>query len=477
MPGGPSGRGCQGCRKRKKKCDLAQPSCSRCLRYGIRCVGSGERVYRFKNATVTGSVPVARTAVTARSRGGILADGQIKLSPPRPLGNELTSTTGAFISTLQISDPKFSVLGFGPFLEDVPCRLGRSKILRTAAMAFSSAVTAVHSRQATVQALKDYGTALACMRSSFINDPSQVGKAETLCGVYLLLLSQYFLGGHNDECLVHLQGLLYILNNQAARDYQDPFSSKMVDLASIIAITECVIDPRVQIKRWHADLRKTSYYGPLNNYSVVDIRSTNLTVANLIDLPMFLQEPEYHLVQLRSSYDLMRVEVKKIIPITKQLHEACATSLDMNYYKGYTICESSICVLHTLMAIIRKTLLVFHPYDSTLKEHEESATNVVLASAARAWNFRPLGTTYMPKTLCLLWATTDDPNMKAKVEDMIDNYREDFRGDSWTKIALFFEQRFERLRKRVQTTMPYHLRQDTTSPGSTNDETESFVEV
>lgn len=220
MPGGPSGRGCQGCRKRKKKvrrtesifdarlpslageflhcrtdkfcqqCDLAQPSCSRCLRYGIRCVGSGERVYRFKNATVTGSVPVARTAVTARSRGGILADGQIKLSPPRPLGNELTSTTGAFISTLQISDPKFSVLGFGPFLEDVPCRLGRSQILRTAAMAFSSAVTAVHSRQATVQALKDYGTALACMRSSFINDPSQVGKAETLCGVYLLLLSQ-----------------------------------------------------------------------------------------------------------------------------------------------------------------------------------------------------------------------------------------------------------------------------------------------
>lgn len=238
-----------------------------------------------------------------------------------------------------------------------------------------------------------------------------------------------------------------------------------------------MIDPRVQIKPWHVDLKKTSYYGPLNNYSVVDIRSTNLTVANLVELPRLLQEPENHLVQLRSSYDLMRIEWKKIIPITVQLHAACATSLDLNYYKGYTICESSICVLHTLMATIRRTLQIFHPHDASLLEHAEDAANVILASATRAWNFRPLGTTYMPKTLCITWATSDDPNIKAKVEDMIDSYREDFRGDSWTKLAMFFEQRFETLRRRVQSKMPYHIRQDTTSPGSTNAETESVAEV
>jgi hypothetical protein len=116
--------------------------------------------------------------------------GQVILAPGRLLVNDVTSTTGAFISTLEISDPKFSVLGFGPFLIDIPRRLEQSRILRTAAMAFSSAVTAVHSRQSTVQAFKDYGAALTCMRSSFINDPIQVTKTETLCGVYLLMLSQ-----------------------------------------------------------------------------------------------------------------------------------------------------------------------------------------------------------------------------------------------------------------------------------------------
>jgi hypothetical protein len=77
----------------------------------------------------------------------------------------------------------------------------------------------------------------------------------------------------------------------------------------------------------------------------------------------------------------------------------------------------------------------------------------------------------------MTWATTDNPNIKERVEDMIDSYREDFRGDSWTKLATFFQQRFVTLRKRVQTTMPYRIRQDTTSPGSTNAETESTVEV
>ncbi|KAG6084033.1 hypothetical protein E4U33_004093 [Claviceps sp. LM78 group G4] len=36
--------------QRSIKCDLGQPSCSRCLQYDIRCVGSGEMVYRFKDS-------------------------------------------------------------------------------------------------------------------------------------------------------------------------------------------------------------------------------------------------------------------------------------------------------------------------------------------------------------------------------------------------------------------------------------------
>jgi hypothetical protein len=242
-------------------------------------------------------------------------------------------------------------------------------------------------------------------------------------------------------------------------------------------ITESVIDPRVQLKPWNVDVKKTSYYGPLNNYSVVDIRSTNLTVSNLMKLPLILQEPEYHLVHLRSTFDMMNLEASRIVPITLQLHAACAKGLDLNYYKAYTMCESSICVLQTLIAVIRRTLQIFHPHDSSLLDNQELSADVILASAKRAWDFRPLGTTFMPKTLCMAWATTDNPNIKARIEDMIDSYREDFRGDSWTKLALRFEQRFEVLRQRIQAKMPYRTRQDTTSPESSNPESEIIIEL
>ncbi|KAG6011279.1 hypothetical protein E4U43_008425 [Claviceps pusilla] len=451
-------------------CDLGQPSCSRCLRYGINCVGSGEKKYKFKNATITESTPLARSA---RPRAQVVQN----TSPERPLGNELTSTAGAFISILSISDRQFAVQGFGPFLTDVPRRLGRSPILNASAKAFSSAVTAIYSKQTIVEALKDYGTALTCVRNAFIADPSLTTQVETLCGVYLLLLSQNFIRGHNDDCLIHIQGLLYILNNQSLENRNDPFTSQMIDLASIVLITETVIDPRVKIKSWQSEMSKTSYYGPLNDYSVVDIRSTNLTVANLIDLPAQLEEPENHLVQLRSSYELMKLEAEKLVPSVIQLNAACEASKDAQYYKAYVICESSVCVLHCLMAVLRRTLQIFHPMDFGLAQDAKHASKQVLAAATRAWSFRPLGTTYMPKTLCLQWATTDDPDIKSRLENMIDQYRQDFRGDSWTKLAMFFEHRFEKLRRRAQSRMRHHAWRDTTSSGSLNAESEFAAEA
>ncbi|KAG5928668.1 hypothetical protein E4U42_000200 [Claviceps africana] len=471
MPGGPPGRGCEGCRKRKKKCDLGQPSCSRCLRYGIHCVGSGAKVYRFKNATITESTPLARRPRTTRPTAQEAVPGLVP-SPARPLGNELTSTAGAFISVLAISDRQFAVQGFGPFLTDVPRRLGRSTILSASAKAFSTAVTAVYSKQTIVEALKDYGAALTCMRNAFIADPSLTTQVETLCGVYLLLLSQYFIRGHNDDSLIHFHGLLYILNNQSLKDRQDPFTSQMIDLVAIVLITESVIDPRVKMKTWHSEISKTNYYGPLNDYSVVNIRSTNLTVANLIDLPAQLEEPEKYLVHLLSSYKLMKLETEKLVPAIIQLNAACEASKDIQYYRAYVICESSVCVLHCLMAVLRRTLQIFYPMDLALEQDARDASDRILEASTRAWSFRPLGTTYVPKTLCLMWATTDDPDIKRKLEDMINLYREEFRGDSWTKLAMFFQRRFDTLRRSVQLRMPHYAWQDTASSGSSNAEAE-----
>ena len=109
----------------------------------------------------------------------------------RPLGNDLSKTVNSFISHLEIANPSYSIHGFGPFLSDVPQRLEQSEILRASARAFTTSVQAIYSDNSTaVQAIKDYGAAITCLRSAFAKSPKEVKSADTLCGVYLLLLAQ-----------------------------------------------------------------------------------------------------------------------------------------------------------------------------------------------------------------------------------------------------------------------------------------------
>ncbi|KAF3055360.1 hypothetical protein GL218_09636, partial [Daldinia childiae] len=49
MPGVPSYQGCNACLKQKKKCDKAMPSCSRCKRLKISCLGTGNLRFKFKD--------------------------------------------------------------------------------------------------------------------------------------------------------------------------------------------------------------------------------------------------------------------------------------------------------------------------------------------------------------------------------------------------------------------------------------------
>ena len=80
---------------------------------------------------------------------------------------------------------------FGPFLEHVPQRLGRSSALDAAA----KAVVAAHSshcisrRQVSPNVLIDYSRALAHLRLA-VNDITTAQSAETLCAIQLLLVCQ-----------------------------------------------------------------------------------------------------------------------------------------------------------------------------------------------------------------------------------------------------------------------------------------------
>jgi len=207
MPGVPSGRACEGCRKQKKKvgirysnvskhkltlskCDETRPSCSRCRRLQIVCIGSGQRRYKFEEPI--NRVHRSKTKQSNTSRPDSeerFATGDISHSP----SNELTRLVDAFTERLHLfSDLRYSLTwAYGGFLADVPRRLGQNEALDAAA----SALLTSHLRfltpmdKVTSQALSQYSHTLNALRTC-LDDPIEACTANTLCAVMILLICQ-----------------------------------------------------------------------------------------------------------------------------------------------------------------------------------------------------------------------------------------------------------------------------------------------
>jgi hypothetical protein len=206
MPGVPSGRGCEGCRKQKKKvchrrrssrdmtaklekCDQRRPDCSRCLRLEISCVGAGERRYKF----ITNHDP---TILPAR-------DDTLKPASIVVMSHSATELlVASMIQTMNpATDLKFDLAwSFGPFLELVPQRLGRNAALDAAAKAIIAAHSSYcfSSHRASPNVLLDYSRALSHLRFA-LNEIVTAQSLETLCAIKLLLICQV---GFADHCVI-----------------------------------------------------------------------------------------------------------------------------------------------------------------------------------------------------------------------------------------------------------------------------------
>jgi hypothetical protein len=199
MPGVPSGRACEACRKQKKKCDEVQPTCSRCQRVGITCVGSGARRVRWSiettnhtrgRGTISTSTTIVRTASSTPDYEAPLVR-RISRSP----SNSQTILTMTLIDKVHLttdSDLRYNLTwAFGNFIQDVPRRLGKNAALDAAAtsLALSHVRYSTGRRDAAPEEIKAYINALKVLRNCL--DDSEVARdANTLCAVMLLLFAQ-----------------------------------------------------------------------------------------------------------------------------------------------------------------------------------------------------------------------------------------------------------------------------------------------
>lgn len=213
MPGVPKSRGCEACRKVRKKvsghrrqrwvrvrlgvpyadlwpdvqCDQVRPSCSRCSRLKIVCTGAG--VQRFVFVDETAPKDEARRLVQSnRRRLERSSNRVIQQVPP----NALESLTALMASKISVKDPRYDIgWAYGPFLSGVPKRLGHSFALDAATKAFvlSLPPSSYHRKHPDSSVLQSYVVALEATRIA-LADPIQSKSIDTLCAAYFLLVCQ-----------------------------------------------------------------------------------------------------------------------------------------------------------------------------------------------------------------------------------------------------------------------------------------------
>lgn len=164
------------------QCDLRKPSCSRCTRLGIRCIGSGEVRWRF----IDESNDIHFDDVNPSS-----SQSSLDLASPVPglFSTHVAIVQSSLASVLQEKDVRFSIMLWGDFLKDVPTRIETSPILQACSEALVHAFVSFRLRRGTLDAIQSYSTAITTLRCG-LGDPEIATAMETICAVYLLIICQ-----------------------------------------------------------------------------------------------------------------------------------------------------------------------------------------------------------------------------------------------------------------------------------------------
>ncbi|KAL6859248.1 hypothetical protein J3F83DRAFT_763355 [Trichoderma novae-zelandiae] len=453
MPGVPSYRGCDACRKQKKKCDMASPACSRCSRLHVPCVGCGQLRYKFKDQT---ELQAERSSRKARGRASPPeARSESPSSITSLVSNRHTARSGAFVSLLDITDPSYDLRCYGWWFKDLPRRLGTNRALDAAVEAmvgFYPHMRRHEQSSLSRDSLYKYVNALQALRTS-LNDPQQVQKPETLCAVYVLIICQGWTENNTNQRMSHGEGLAHLLDAAASRPCPDPFEENIRDTLYVPVILEAIFNPRIRLSRWFSKL-KARAYGPAASVASTARRFMSLELKSLVHIPDLIREPFEHQDEIATAYERMRLELP-LLKVGLELADAAAsgsqtdatTKVRIQYQVSYGLLLG--CAL-----MFNGYLRAFGADDGDMVEEADMMANEAIKLAHAASQYRPLGASFIPLCLIPAWAASDDMSIQRRVIEALEIYQDDFSpltGRSWYIMAYWLRGEMELIRNGLQS--------------------------
>ncbi|KAK1149036.1 hypothetical protein N8T08_007713 [Aspergillus melleus] len=326
---------------------------------------------------------------------------------------------------LNMSDVRYEVIYYGEFLKDLPRRLGSNAVLDASVVAFTHGYSAIHTHRPSPEALGSYVHALKTLRFA-LEDPVKTRTAETLCGIYLIMICQSWLGKQEDNYVSHGEAMAHLLSMAVTQNWQGGFIKEMLLTFSVPVILESTFNPRIKIQPWFSIICER--YLPPQPTKANPFPS--LTLRNLAGIPQFIRSPEQHVFEIEATYTAMRADMPRLRDLLTETSLALFPTPDADpgivAMRTLTRYQAAYGIIMALGIMLNRILSEFDPDDATLAADGVYIFDEMMILAVEAARHRPLGSAYMPLCLASAWSATTDEAKKAQALAILMEYQKDF---------------------------------------------------
>ena len=375
--------------------------------------------------------------------------------PTTALSNDSSIGTGMLVSVLDVTDPRYDVFCYGPFMKDLPRRMGHSQVLDASASAFASAVRAIRTKQTSVDALQKYGVALSAIQQS-LGDSTTAYSADTLCSVYLIMVCHEWLATKGDAHPKHGEGMAQILKRLVEIPSPDSFTAGVICTVSMVVVRHChahfwesssgrqvtnmhfqileaVFNPNIELYPWITKVSPMDRTDPKDQQKAEELglNFRSISYKYLARVPSILRNSKDNLTDVHEIYETIRIDYPGVRDFAENVIEpACSaapyTALPLKLVQAQTQIHASMCLMLTVAIVFNLLLRHYDSGDERLfwEYHGFVADAITLAERAKAR--RPFAASHIPLSLLSAWYAADDPEQRRQLHELLNEYHEDY---------------------------------------------------
>ncbi|KAF2667562.1 hypothetical protein BT63DRAFT_480511 [Microthyrium microscopicum] len=449
MPGTPRSRGCDNCRRQKKKCDQEKPKCSRCMRLGIECTGAGQQRWKFQEQTIHGQ------SLTAQSQA--LHNGQPSQSPNANLSNSSTMTSGGLVALLQITDLRYDISVYGTYWDRIPRRMGTCEALDTAVAAFLQGHRNTLSRNISIESLAAFGKALRSTQAA-LSDPKQAYTGNVLCAVSILAITQTMVVKPPDPYVNHTAVLAHILPGIIEQGWTSRFDHEVLITASVSLIYICIFRHDIPLHESLTPLLR-QYTGPRPWKSNHGNPFRSIEIHKLLNLPYYLREPEKYGPDIREAYAILREDIPEARNRLARLAERNSVEIELASAMKSTI-EKQHARFQIVYGILLGLALFMNGLLDALSDAQDlewplvdecvSLREEALKLGHDMLGLRPLYGAGVLNPMIMAWTLESEQAKREELENVLAEYNEfPAPAQNWYSGAIWLRAYLKRLKARV----------------------------